>query len=136
MGDEDVAFSGLRITGESAIVRIFHADRNSESSVLKVRFSNMLLNVNEVNVAQADTDGVEIAYEGESPDRVVPLGESITIGPSRSQILAVVMNGQLGALAVVGVFLAVTIVVAWRAARRHEEKAEARAKSALNNWPR
>jgi fibro-slime domain-containing protein len=42
VGDEDLAFTGVRLNqGEAGMMRIFHADRDSDESVFGVKFSGM-----------------------------------------------------------------------------------------------
>lgn len=80
VGGEDLAYSGTKVTAnEGAIVRIFHADRDSADSVLKMKFSQMNLNVVESKVA--GTDGVQVAYDPSDPSYVAPLGETSVVKP-------------------------------------------------------
>ena len=73
VGEEELAYSGIQVAkDEGSIVRIFHADRDAEDSVLKMRFSGMNLTV--VQTQLADADGVQVAYDPADPSYVGPLG--------------------------------------------------------------
>lgn len=83
---EDFVYSGVTV-GETAEVKIFHANRNSGESVFKVRFENMRLNV--VN----------------SEGYVEPLGVSMVAEANREQLMtrATVMEVSIIAILVVAV---------------------------------
>ncbi len=85
---EGLAYSGTTVTkNEGSIVRIFHADRDSEDSVFKVKFSKMNLNVVESKVA--GTDEVQVAYDPNDPSYVAPLGETSVVKPDRTKGYAI-----------------------------------------------
>ncbi|MCR5700285.1 MAG: hypothetical protein K6G49_02550 [Candidatus Saccharibacteria bacterium] len=79
VNNEEKAYSGTQVSGDS-IVRIFHADRNSDESVFRIRLKGMNLNVMPTQLANGD-DGVQVAYDPENPSFVKPLGESSTFRP-------------------------------------------------------
>ncbi len=111
---EDFAYSGVKInSGEGAIVRIFHADRDGESSVLKLNFSNMVLNITNSSLAKSD-GGVEVAYDPTNPSYVAPLGESLIVNPNHTKSLVLAITVQAMLLGVFAVVLVVTISLAWR----------------------
>ncbi len=108
--NEELAFSGIVLDeGEDAIVRIFHADRDSENSVFNVRYSEMDLAVVDAKLADNDDETVLIAYDPSDPTYVAPLGESLIIRPdsTRGLIIMVTIEGvMVVALAVFVSFIA------------------------------
>ena len=103
VGDEVFAYSGTTIAGDSAIIRVFHADRDSKESVFKMHFEGMVLNMTNATLAK-NGDGVTVAYDPTDPTYVAPLGESMTFGAdhSRSMLMASIIQASvLGMLAVV-----------------------------------
>lgn len=117
VGDIDLAYSGVRLDENSAVIRVFHADRDSYNSVFKVRFTNMVLNITNENIAKRD-GGVELAYDPTDPSYVAPLGESITVKPDNRRMLAVKMIVQMVAVGGFGVIAAVAISLGWKCWRR------------------
>lgn len=109
---EDLAYSGVTLNGDSAIIRVFHADRDSKESVFKMHFEGMVLNMTNATLAK-NGDGVTVAYDPTDPTYVAPLGESMTFGEenrSRSMLTASIIQAlTLGMLAVL--FIAVVSVV-------------------------
>ncbi|MBQ2695589.1 hypothetical protein IJG04_03075, partial [Candidatus Saccharibacteria bacterium] len=87
VGEESLAYSGVNVSEDSAIVRIFHADRNSSESVFKVNLINMVPNITSATLASQGVEGVEVAYDPSNPSYVAPLGESLTMRPNRSQAM-------------------------------------------------
>lgn len=80
VADEELAYSGIQVNqGDGSIVRIFHADRDSEDSVFKIKFTNMNLSVMQTQVAGAN--GIQVAYDPTNPEFVAPLGESAVFRP-------------------------------------------------------
>lgn len=103
IGEEELAYSGTTINGDSAIIRVFHADRDSKESVFKMHFEGMVLNMTNATLAK-NGDGVEVAYDPTDPTYVAPLGESMTFGANRSQSMltaSIIQASVLGMLAVV-----------------------------------
>ena len=99
VADEELAYSGINVTkDENLVVRIFHADRDSENSVFRVKFKGMKLNV--ISTQLADADGVQIAYDPSDPGYVAPLGETTTFTPD-------VTRGHLIAATILGVMVVV-----------------------------
>lgn len=117
VGDIDLAYSGVRLDENSAVIRVFHADRDSYDSVFKVRFTNMVLNITNENIAKRD-GGVELAYDPTDPSYVAPLGESITVKPDNRRMLAVKMIVQMVAVGGFGIIVAVAISLGWKCWRR------------------
>ena len=121
VGDEDLAYSGVKLEkGEGVIVRIFHADRDSAESVLRVKLSNTLINVVDTTLAEAG-DGTTVAYDPENPDYIAPLGESLTYAPDKSRVI---LSAVIAQASVFGALMVVAMIVAsvvWRMVRRKEE---------------
>ena len=115
---EDLAFTGVKLkSGESSIVRIFHADRNGISSEFNLDFANMLLNITNTSIASED-GGVEVAYDPTNPSYIAPLGESLTVRPDNRKALMTMMVSQIVAMGALGSVIVMTISVAWRRSRR------------------
>lgn len=106
-GDEEFVYAGVNVAvGEGTIVRIFHANRDSESSVMGIKFKNMVLNIVDTTLARGE--GVEVAYDPTNPGYVQPLGESLTVRGNKTRELALTLTMQLvmfGVLAVVFVVI-------------------------------
>lgn len=102
--DEEFTFSGINISkNQNSIIRIFHADRDSESSSFKVRFSKMDLNVMNVKIADTGEDGVQIAYDPSDLSYTAPLGESLVIQPDNTKgkiVLATIEGGVILVLSI------------------------------------
>lgn len=118
IGTEDFAYSGIKLdSSDSAIVRIFHADRDSSSSVFSISFSNMILNMTNAALAK-NSEGVMVAYDPSEPSYVAPLGESITTAPNRSKSMLNAAIIQASALGMLAVILVAIISVVWKYSRR------------------
>lgn len=114
---EDFAFVGVKLTaGDGAIIRIFHADRDSNGSVLKMSFVNAMPNI--TNTTLAKTSGVEVAYDPSNPSYVAPLGESMTVRPDRTKPLTLAIAVQIMTIGGLAVLFVVIISVVWRYLRR------------------
>ena len=108
---EELAFSGVTVdeVGSGSIVRIFHADRDSEDSVFKVKFGEMNLSVTNAKLADRKDDGVQIAYDPTDPTYVAPLGESSVVKPDGTKGLIVIATVEGVMVIVFGIFVAVAI---------------------------
>ena len=124
VGNIEFAYTGVTLNeGDGAIVRIFHADRNSKSSLFGVRMTNMVPNV--MNTTLAKSEGsVEVAYDPANPSYVAPLGESLAVGPDNRQSLMAMIVIQVVALGAMGALVVVSISVAYRYSRRDRNRAE------------
>ena len=121
---EDFAYSGIKFSaGEGMIVRIFHADRDSKSSVFKVNFNNMVPNITNSSLARND-GGVEVAYDPMDPSYVAPLGESLRVNPDRTKSLTLAITVQAMLMGVLAIILVATTSLAWRYWRRDRNQAE------------
>lgn len=120
VGGEDFAFSGINIDGGNAIIRVFHADRDSRESVFKMHFSNMVLNMTDATLAKTG-EGVTVAYDPTDPTYVAPLGESMTYeaNHSRTMLMASVIQA-----AIVGMLAVILIAVVSVVMKRTDRKAE------------
>ena len=103
---EDLAYSGVNVTkGDGSIVRIYHADRDSENSVFDVKFSGMNLSVTNTQLANNDS-GVQIAYDPSDPTYVAPLGESSIFRPDSTKGLIVMATIEGVMIVVVAILVA------------------------------
>ena len=116
---DELVDTGMKLAaGEPTIVRIYHADRDSEDSVFKIRFSGIVLNVTEATLARNGADSgsdVELAYDPSNPSYVAPLGESLTVTPDKTRALIFVITMQsimVGVLAFVVVFVVARLLKA------------------------
>ena len=119
----DFAYSGVKLEDDSAIIRVFHADRDSKDSVFRVRFAGMALNITNTSAAKRD-NGAELAYDPADPSYVAPLGESLVVEPSSKNTLATKIMVQVAAIGGLGVLTIVAISVGWRYLRRGRNRAE------------
>lgn len=120
--DGNFEYTGVKLKAdEDAIVRVFHANRNSKSSVFEMEFKNMVLNITSTRLAQGDT-GVEVAYDPDNPSYVAPLGESMVIGPNMKRSFAVAIVVQGLAVGAFSILAMVAISVAWRYSRRDRNR--------------
>ena len=117
----DFAYSGVKLEEDSAIVRIFHADRDSENSVFKLKFTDMVLNITNASIAKRD-GGVELAYNPMDPSYVAPLGESITVKPDNRHLLAVQIVVQVVAIGGFGVLAVMAISLGLKYWRRDHSR--------------
>ena len=107
---EELAYSGINVEpGEGSIVRIFHADRDSEDSVFKLKFAGMNLAVTDEKLANRKDDGVQIAYDPTDPTYVAPLGESTVVKPDSTRGLIVMATIEGVMVVLFGVFMAAAI---------------------------
>lgn len=107
VGTEDLAYSGVTLEGESAMVRIFHANRDSGTEAeFKFAFRNMILNVDE---------NMQVAYNPDEPGYMAPLGTSLTVGASVRQSVMDAMVTETWML----VGLMVVMIAAISLARRY-----------------
>ena len=109
--NQDLAFSGVKVgeTGSGSIVRIFHADRDSEDSVFKVKFGEMNLSVTDTKLADRKDEGVQIAYDPTDPTYVAPLGESSVVRPDGTKGLIIIATIEGVMVVVFGLFVAIAI---------------------------
>lgn len=113
-GDEEQAYTGITLKGgDGAMVRIFHADRDSSSSVFGVKFTGMNISVVDSRLA-SQNGGVQIAYDPTDPTYEAPLGQSVVMKPDNSKGLMIMAMIE-GVMVVV---FAVLIVIAARIAIR------------------
>lgn len=96
--DEEPAYTGINVgEEEGSIVRIFHADRDSNESVFEVAFTGMNLSLTDSKLANRKDEGLQIAYDPTNPSYVAPLGESKTVRPdgTRGYIVMATIEGVL-----------------------------------------
>ena len=124
VGNIELAYSGVTLnSGSGSIIRIFHADRNSKSSLFGIRMANMVPNVMNTTLAQNEGE-VEVAYDPANPSYVAPLGESLAVGPDNRQSLMTIIIIQVVTLGAMGALVVVSISVAYRYSRRDHNQAE------------
>lgn len=105
---ENLAYTGVNVTeGDGSIVRVYHADRDSASSVFDVKFSGMNLSVTSTELADNDS-GVQIAYDPSDPTYVAPLGETSIFRPDSTKGLMVMATIE-GVMIVIVAVLAVSV---------------------------
>lgn len=105
---EEMAYTGVNVVkNDGNVVRIFHADRDSQDSVFAVKFSGM--NISVTNTELADDGGVQVAYDPNDPTYVAPLGESKVFYPDSTKGL-MVMAAVEGVLVVMASVLVVSAV--------------------------
>lgn len=125
VGDEELAYSGVKLNpGDSSIVRIFHADRDSKNSVFEVRFAGMNLTITDAKLANREEDGVQIAYDPTDPSYVAPLGETSVVKPdgTRGYIVMATVEGVMVVVFAVLIAAAIRGVVRRKLAAREAEK--------------
>ncbi len=116
--NEEYAYSGIQVKkDEGVIIRIFHADRDSDGSVFKIRLGNMNLNVMPTQVAGAD--GVQVAYDPTNPDYVAPLGESKVFRPDGTKG-HIIMATVFGVVVVVSAMF--VVILSHSLIKRHTER--------------
>lgn len=122
--ERSLAYSGIKLADtDSAIIRVFHADRNSKDSVFEMELVNMLLNVSKASLAQTDNTA-EVAYNPEDPSYVAPLGESLYIRPNYSNTMAMMVTTQAAILGVLMILAVVAISLVWRYSRHGRNSAK------------
>ena len=109
---EELAYNGIQVNqGDGSIVRIFHADRDSEDSVFKIKFTNMNLSV--MQTQMAGTNEIQVAYDPTNPEYVAPLGESAVFRPDGTRgyvIMATVLGVVIVTCAMFTVIMAHTLI--------------------------
>lgn len=116
---EELTYSGVRISGkEGAIIRIFHADRDSKDSVLNLVFKGMKLNVTESRLASGDTldGGIQVAYDPSDPSYVAPLGESQVFHPDITNGLLIVAT--IEGFAIIALTIMMMVVIRYLVRRK------------------
>ena len=79
---ESLTSSGIRLkAGNGSMIRIFHADRDSEDSIFEIKIKGMSLSVTDAKLANREGDGMQIAYDPTDPTYVAPLGETSVVKP-------------------------------------------------------
>lgn len=121
---EDLAYTGAKVkAGDSSIVRIFHADRDSSESVFKVKFAGMNIGVTDAKLANREEDGVQIAYDPTDPTYVAPLGESSVVKPDGTRGFIIIATIESVMVLVFAMLMTVVIrdVVRRKLAERNQQ---------------
>lgn len=113
---ESLAYTGVNLKeAQEGVVRVFHANRDSKSSVFSVRIANMVLNT---------VEGTEtVAYDPTNPGYMAPLGESLVVGLNQSKIMAtanVVKGLSFGMIAIAAAVIICAAVRYWRRGHNRE----------------
>ena len=121
--NDAVAYAGVLLEEkESAVIRIFHADRDSGTdSVFSLRFENMVPNITNTSLAKGDSAGVEIAYDPSNPSYIAPLGESLTVKPNKSRALKTAVTVQVVVVGVLAIATVLAFSVGIRVWKKREE---------------
>lgn len=115
----DLAYSGVTVSNENAVVRVFHANRDSVSSVFRIRFTDMVLSImNNAGVAVNDGGEVQLAYDPNDSSFAMPLGESLSVQPRDTKAFMVSLVIQVVAIGAFVTLAVVAISVVWRYWRR------------------
>ena len=100
----DLAYSGITVgKGEKAIIRIFHADRDTGTgSVLEMKLKEMKVEMTGAKIAtvkkdEGITDKAEIATKT-ADGYEAPLGKSVTVGPSNNIRADAIMMTMAGVM--------------------------------------
>lgn len=102
-------YSGISLeANHDAKVRIFHANRNNPESVFKIAFTNMYLKI----------FNAEIAYNGDDPSYVPPLGETSVFEPNHS---GAILTSIIAEFFILGALLLLTPAVISFAIRRRQK---------------
>lgn len=126
INNEEYAYTGVKLSAETGtIVRVFHADRDSRSSVFHISFKNMLLNTakNPVLARKDDPERI-VAYNPEEPSYVAPLGESLTVRPNSSEAMVTAAIAQVTVIIMMIILFAITTSVALQYSRRDRIQGE------------
>lgn len=108
VGDEDLAFTGVRLNqGEAGMMRIFHADRDSDESVFGVKFSGMNISFVDTSKLARENNGIQIAYDPTDPSYEAPLGQSVVVEPDNSRGLIIMATIEGVMVVVFAVLLAI-----------------------------
>lgn len=119
VGNQSLAYTGVNLSvGEAAVIRVYHANRDSKNSVFSVRVSSMVLSVTEKN------GEATVAYDPTNPGAVAPMGESLTVGLEQSRmmdVVAAVKGMSFGLIMVCITAIIFAVVKRWQRAHSQEE---------------
>lgn len=103
---QSLAYTGVNLTsGEGALIRIFHADRDADDSKFDLRITGMNLSVMESQFARkGENESVQIAYDPTDPNYMPPLGATSVVRPDETKKFIVIATVE-GMLVVVFVIL-------------------------------
>lgn len=121
VGEESLAYTGIKLEKEKgAIIRVFHADRDSTESVFSFRFTKMNLNVMDTKIASGESE-IQVAYDPENPDYIPPLGVSKVFRPdsTRGLVIMLIIEGAL--LIIVAILFTVAVRYGLDALRRKKQ---------------
>lgn len=106
---QNLAYSGVSVlVNEGAMVRIFHADRDSRTSVFELKFAGMDLSVVDTELADGN-NGVQVAYDPSDPSYIPPLGESEVFRPDTTRGLVLLATIEGVAILVMAMVVVYTV---------------------------
>ena len=107
---ESFAYSGVTIDGsEGSIVRVFHADRDSDDSEFGMKTVGMNLALTDTRLSKEGEDSIQVAYDPSNPSYVAPLGESVIFKPNGTKGLIIIATIEGAALVVFSVFIVLMV---------------------------
>ena len=96
------------------MVRIFHADRDSQDSVFNMKFAGMNVTIVDTQMAKnGKGDSMQIAYDPTDPTYVAPLGQSVMVRPDNTKgyiVMATIEGVMIVAFSVMMVIAAKMVV--------------------------
>ncbi len=104
MMDGERAFAGIKLElGENAVIRVFHADRDTNGSVFKMNLYGIEPKV--INTQIADKNGVQVAYDPSDPMHTAPLGVStiLRLDSKKSYMVIATIYGVVIVVVVLGI---------------------------------
>lgn len=115
VGKQSLAYTGVSLTsGDGALIRIFHADRDADDSKFNLRIAGMSLSVIESQFARKnDNESVQIAYDPTDPNYMPPLGATSVVRPdeTRKFIVIATIEGVLVVVFAVLVMISIRYVI-------------------------
>ncbi len=115
VGEQELAYSGIKVNkGDGSMVRIFHADRDSQDSVFNMKFAGMNVTIVDTQMAKnGKGDSMQIAYDPTDPTYVAPLGQSVMVRPDNTKgyiVMATIEGVMIVAFSVMMVIAAKMVV--------------------------
>lgn len=124
VASQDLAFSGIRLERNvPAVIRIFHADRDSAGSVLRLKLSGMALNIVQSQLANGQ-EGIQVAYDPSNPSYIAPLGESTIVRPdsTKGQIIIATILGVIIVVSAIFIVILIRSLVRMRTVQQSSDK--------------
>ena len=112
-----LAYTGV-LVDDNAVVRVFHANRDSANSVMRMKFANVVLSIMNNSGLATNDEGVQLAYDPNDSAYAMPLGESLSVKSGDAKAFMVTLVIQVVALGAFATIMAVAILAVWRYWRR------------------